>query len=94
MRKYLRWIAAGIVAFMAGTITVLSKLLKKTKREKAVFAAKAETYEKQMDEILTVQKKLDTVDKEEAPEKSMPPTDPDERLARLNRVSDKTSSGE
>lgn len=90
--KFTKYIAAGLsalAAFFIAVISFLSSRLKSEKKKAADNAAKAEKYETEMEKIHEVQKDIRVVEETEAPKSVPAPTDPDERLDRLNRLSDR-----
>ena len=90
--KFTKYIAAGasaLVAFFIAVISFLSSQLKSEKKKAADNAAKAKSYETQMEKIHEVQEDIRVVEEKKAPESVPAPSGPDERLERLNRLSDR-----
>lgn len=90
--KFTKYIAAGasaLVAFFIAVISFLSSCLKSEKKKAADNAAKAKSYETQMEKIHEVQEDIRVVEEKKAPESVPAPSGPDERLERLNRLSDR-----
>ena len=90
--KFTRYIAAGasaLAAFLIAVISFLSSRLKSEKKKAADNAAKAKSYETQMEKIHKVQEDIRVVEEKKAPESVPAPSGPDERLERLNRLSDR-----
>ena len=90
--KFTRYIAAGasaLVAFFIAVISFLSSRLKSEKKKAADNAAKAKSYETQMEKLESVQEEIRTIEKKKEPESVPAPRGPDERLDRLNRLSDR-----
>lgn len=90
--KFTKYIAAGLSALVAFFITVfsfLSSRLKSEKKKAAENAAKAEGYEKQMERLADIHEEIRTIEKKKEPESFPAPSGPDERLERLNRLSDR-----
>ena len=90
--RFTRYIAAGASALAAFFITVVSFLssrLKSEKKKVAENAAKAEGYEKQMERLADIHEEIRTIEKKKEPESVPAPSGPDERLERLNRLSDR-----
>ena len=90
--KFTRYIAAGasaLAAFLIAVISFLSSRLKSEKKKAADNAAKAKSYETQMEKLESVQEDIRVVEETVAPKSVPAPSDPDERLERLNRLSDR-----
>ena len=90
--KFTRYIAAGasaLVAFFIAVISFLSSRLKSEKKKAADNAAKAKNYETQMEKLESVLEEIRTIEKTKEPESVPAPSSPDERLDRLNRLSDR-----
>ena len=90
--KFTKYIAVGASALVAFFITVfsfLSSRLKSEKKKAAENAAKAKNYEIQMEKLESVQEEIRTIEEKNAPESVPAPADSDERLERLNRLSDR-----
>lgn len=90
--KFTRYIAAGasaLAAFLIAVISFLSSRLKSEKKKAADNAAKAKSYETQMEKLESVQEEFRTIEKKKEPESVTAPSGPDERLDRLNRLSDR-----
>ena len=90
--KFTRYIAAGasaLAAFFIAVISFLSSRLKSEKKKAADNAAKAKSYETQMEKLESVQEEIRTIEKKKEPESVPAPVGPDERLERLNRLSDR-----
>ena len=90
--KFTRYIAAGasaLVAFLIAVVSFLSSRLKSEKKKAAENAAKAKSYETQMEKLESVQEEIRTIDEKKEPESVPAPSGPDERLERLNRLSDR-----
>lgn len=90
--KFTRYIAAGasaLAAFLIAVISFLSSRLKSEKKKAADNAAKAKSYETQMEKLESVQEEIRTIEKKKEPESVPAPSGPDERLERLNRLSDR-----
>ena len=90
--KFTKYIAVGasaLVAFFIAVISFLSSRLKSEKKKAADNAAKAKSYETQMEKIHEVQEDIRVVEEKKAPESVPAPSGPDERLERLNRLSDR-----
>ena len=90
--RFTKYIAAGLSALVAFFITVfsfLSSRLKSEKKKAAENAAKAEGYEKQMERLADIHEEIRTIEKKKEPESVPAPSGPDERLERLNRLSDR-----
>ena len=90
--KFTRYIAAGasaLVAFLIAVVSFLSSRLKSEKKKSADNAAKAKNYETQMEKLESVQEEIRTIDEKKEPESVPAPSGPDERLERLNRLSDR-----
>ena len=90
--KFTKYIAAGasaLVAFFIAVISFLSSRLKSEKKKAADNAAKAEKYETEMEKIHEVQKDIRVVEETEAPKSIPAPSNPDERLERLNQLSNR-----
>ena len=90
--RFTKYIAAGLSALVAFFITVfsfLSSRLKSEKKKAADNAAKAEGYEKQMERLADIHEEIRTIEKKKEPESVPAPAGPDERLERLNRLSDR-----
>ena len=90
--KFTKYIAAGasaLVAFFIAVISFLSSRLKSEKKKAADNAAKAKSYETQMEKIHEVQEDIRVVEEKKAPESVPASSGPDERLERLNRLSDR-----
>ena len=90
--RFTKYIAAGLSALVAFFITVfsfLSSRLKSEKKKAAENAAKAEGYEKQMEWLADIHEEIRTIEKKKEPESVPAPSGPDERLDRLNRLSDR-----
>ena len=89
MTKYLAAGASALAAVLVMIISFLSSRLKTEKRKAADNAAKAKGYETQMGKLKSVQEAIKAVDAEKGPESVPAPSDADDRLERLNRLSDK-----
>ena len=90
--KFTRYIAAGasaLAAFLIAVISFLSSRLKSEEKKAADNAAKAEGYEKQMERLADIHEEIRTIEKKKEPESVPAPAGPDERLERLNRLSDR-----
>ena len=90
--KFTKYIAAGLsalVAFFIAVVSFLSSRLKSEKKKAADNAAKAEGYEKQMERLADIHEEIRTIEKKKEPESVPAPASPDERLERLNRLSDR-----
>ena len=90
--KFTKYIAVGasaLVAFFIAVISFLSSRLKSEKKKAADNAAKAKSYETEMEKLEFVQEKIRAVGEKKPPESVPAPSDPDERLERLNRLSDR-----
>ena len=90
--KFTRYIAAGasaLAAFLIAVVSFLSSRLKSEKKKAADNAAKAEGYEKQMERLADIHEEIRTIEKKKEPESVPAPSGPDERLDRLNRLSDR-----
>ena len=90
--KFTRYIAAGasaLAAFFIAVISFLSSRLKSEKKKAADNAAKAKSYETQMEKLESVQEEIRTIEEKKEPESVPAPAGPDERLERLNRLSDR-----
>ena len=90
--KFTKYIAAGasaLAAFFIAVISFLSSRLKSEKKKAADNAAKAEGYEKQMERLADIHEEIRTIEKKKEPESVPAPAGPDERLERLNRLSDR-----
>ena len=90
--KFTRYIAAGasaLVAFFIAVISFLSSRLKSEKKKAADNAAKAKSYETQMEKLESVQEEIRTIEDKKEPESVPAPVNSDERLERLNRLSDR-----
>ena len=90
--KFTKYIAVGasaLVAFFIAVISFLSSRLKSEKKKAADNAAKAKSYETQMEKIHEVQEDIRVVEETVAPKSVPAPSDPDERFERLNRLSDR-----
>ena len=90
--KFTKYIAAGLsalVAFFIAVVSFLSSRLKSEKKKAADNAAKAEGYEKQMERLADIHEEIRTIEKKKEPESVPAPADSDERLERLNRLSDR-----
>lgn len=90
--KFTRYIAAGasaLAAFFIAVISFLSSRLKSEKKKAADNAAKAKSYETQMEKLESVQEEIRTIEEKKGPESVPAPVNSDERLERLNRLSDR-----
>ena len=90
--KFTRYIAAGasaLAAFFIAVISFLSSRLKSEKKKAAENAAKAKSYETQMEKLESVQEEIRTIEEKKGPESVPAPVNSDERLERLNRLSDR-----
>ena len=90
--KFTRYIVAGasaLAAFFIAVVSFLSSRLKSEKKKAADNAAKAEGYEKQMERLADIHEEIRTIEKKKEPESVPAPAGPDERLERLNRLSDR-----
>ena len=90
--KFTRYIAAGasaLAAFFIAVISFLSSRLKSEKKKAADNAAKAKSYETQMEKLESVQEEIRTIEEKKGPESVPAPVNSDERLDRLNRLSDR-----
>ena len=90
--RFTKYIAAGLSALVAFFITVfsfLSSRMKSEKKKAADNAAKAKSYETQMEKLESIQEEIRTIEKKKEPESVPAPSSPDERLDRLNRLSDR-----
>ena len=90
--KFTRYIAAGasaLAAFFIAVLSFLSSKLKSEKKKAAENAAKAKSYETQMEQLESVHAEISTIEKKKEPESAPAPRGPDERLDRLNRLSDR-----
>ena len=90
--KFTKYIAAGLSALVAFFITVfsfLSSRLKSEKKKVAENAAKAKSYETQMEKLESIHEEIRTIEEKKEPESVPAPVGPDERLERLNRLSDR-----
>ena len=90
--KFTRYIAAGasaLVAFFIAVISFLSSRLKSEKKKAADNAAKAKSYETQMEKLESIHEEIRTIEEKKEPESVPAPVDSDERLERLNRLSDR-----
>ena len=90
--KFTKYIAAGasaLAAFFIAVISFLSSRLRSEKKKAADNAAKAEGYEKQMERLADIHEEIRTIEKKKEPESVPAPAGPDERLERLNRLSDR-----
>ena len=90
--RFTKYIAAGLsalVAFFIAVVSFLSSRLKSEKKKAADNAAKAEGYEKQMERLADIHEEIRTIEKKKEPESVPAPAGPDERLERLNRLSDR-----
>ena len=90
--KFTRYIAAGasaLAAFLIAVISFLSSRLKSERKKAADNAAKAKSYETQMEKLESVQEEIRTIEKKKEPESVPAPVNADERLERLNRLSDR-----
>ena len=90
--KFTKYIAAGLSALVAFFITVfsfLSSRLKSEKKKAADNAAKAKSYETQMEKLESVQEEIRTIEEKKGPESVPAPVNSDERLERLKRLSDR-----
>ena len=90
--KFTKYIAAGasaLAAFFIAVISFLSSRLKSEKKKAADNAAKAKSYETQMEKLESVQEEIRTIEKKKEPESVPAPVNSDERLERLNRLSDR-----
>lgn len=90
--KFTRYIAAGasaLVAFFIAVISFLSSRLKSEKKKAADNAAKAKSYEIQMEKLESVQEEIRIIEEKKEPESVPAPANSDERLERLNRLSDR-----
>lgn len=90
--KFTRYIAAGasaLAAFFIAVISFLSSRLKSEKNKAADNAAKAKSYETQMEKLESVQEEIRTIEKKKEPESVPAPVNSDERLDHLNRLSDR-----
>ena len=90
--KFTKYIAAGasaLVAFFIAVISFLSSRLKSEKKKSADNAAKAKSYEIQMEKLESVHEEIRTIEEKKEPESVPAPVDSDERLERLNRLSDR-----
>ena len=90
--RFTKYIAAGLSALVAFFITVfsfLSSRLKSEKKKAADNAAKAKSYETQMEKLESVQEEIRTIEEKKGPESVPAPVNSDERLERLNRLSDR-----
>ena len=90
--RFTKYIAAGLSALVAFFITVfsfLSSRLKSEKKKAADNATKAKGYETQMEKLESVQEEIRTIEEKKEPESVPAPSGPDERLERLNRLSDR-----
>ena len=90
--RFTKYIAAGLSALVAFFITVfsfLSSRLKSEKKKSADNAAKAKNYETQMEKLESIHEEIRTIEEKKEPESVPAPVGPDERLERLNRLSDR-----
>ena len=90
--KFTKYIAAGasaLAAFFIAVISFLSSRLKSEKKKAADNAAKAKSYETQMEKLESVQEEIRTIEEKKGPESVPAPVNSDERLERLNRLSDR-----
>lgn len=90
--RFTKYIATGLsalVAFFIAVVSFLSSRLKSEKKKAADNAAKAEGYEKQMERLADIHEEIRTIEEKNAPESVPAPAGPDERLERLNRLSDR-----
>ena len=90
--KFTTYIAAGasaLVAFFTAVISFLSSRLKSEKKKSADSAAKAKNYETQMEKLESIHEEIRTIEEKKEPESVPAPVDSDERLERLNRLSDR-----
>ena len=90
--KFTKYIAAGasaLAAFFIAVISFLSSRLKSEKKKAAENAAKAKSYETQMEKLESVQEEIRTIEEKKGPESVPAPVNSDERLERLNRLSDR-----
>ena len=90
--KFTRYIAAGasaLAAFFIAVISFLSSRLKSEKKKAADNAAKAKSYETQMEKLESVQEEIRTIEEKKGPESVPAPVNSDERLERLKRLSDR-----
>ena len=90
--KFTKYIAAGasaLAAFFIAAISFLSSRLKSEKKKAADNAAKAKSYETQIEKLESIHEEIRTIEKKTGPKSVPAPAGPDERLERLNRLSDR-----
>ena len=90
--KFTKYIAAGasaLVAFFIAVISFLSSRLKSEKKKAADNAAKAKNYETQMEKLESIHEEISIIEAKKEPESIPAPVNSDERLERLNRLSDR-----
>ena len=90
--KFTKYIAAGasaLAAFFIAVISFLSSRLKSEKKKAADNAAKAKSYETKMEKLESIHEEIRKIEAKKEPESVPAPVNSDERLERLNRLSDR-----